>query len=163
PAAARLHHVERLLPAGTKPRHQVTGGRETWSYEIAALPPQGDHELEVPDDVVTSPYVGGATGASWEAGARAYRKLIDPRIPAGPADRPAGLPPAAWAEAAGAITAWVRQHVHRKGGGLNNAPRGPRPPAETVQQGAGDDSDKATLLVALLRQAGIRADIALVA
>jgi tetratricopeptide (TPR) repeat protein/transglutaminase-like putative cysteine protease len=163
PAALRLRHVERLLPAGAKLRHQVAGGRETWSCEIAALPPQVGRELEVPDDVVASPYVGAATGASWEAVARAYRKLLDQRIAAGPVDLPVELPHAASAEAVDAIAAWVHRHVHRSGDGLSPVLRVPRPPAETVQQGAGDGSDKATLLIALLRQAGIRADVALVA
>jgi hypothetical protein len=121
------------------------------------------HELQVPDDVVVSPYVGAATGASWQAVARAYRKLIDQRIAAGPVDLPAELPHAVSGEAAGAITAWVHHHVHHKGDGPGEALRAPRPPAETVQAGAGDDGDQATLLVALLRQAGIRADVALVA
>jgi tetratricopeptide (TPR) repeat protein len=163
PAAARLHHVERLLPAGAKLRHQVTGGRETWSCELAALPPQAGRELDAPDDVVASPYVGASTGASWEAVARAYRKRLDERIAAGPVDLPAELPHAASAEALDAITAWVHHQVHRSGDGLDNGIGVPQPPAETVKQAAGNGNDKATLLVAALRQVGIRADVALIA
>jgi tetratricopeptide (TPR) repeat protein/transglutaminase-like putative cysteine protease len=163
PASVRLHHVERQLPASARVRHQVAGGRETWSYEFAALSPRFDREVDLPEDVVAAPYVGVSTAASWEAVARAYRKLLDQRIAEGPIELPAELPHAASAEAVDAITAWVHHHVHRQGDGLYEELRVPRPPAETVQQAAGDGNDKATLLVALLRQAGIRADVALVA
>lgn len=162
PLSVRLHHVERQLPASARVRHQVAGGRETWSYELAALSPRLDRELDLPDDVVAAPCVGVSTAASWQAVARAYRKLLDQRIAEGPIDLPAELPHAASAEAVDAIAAWVHHHVHRQGDGLDHELRVPRPPAETVQQGTGDGNDKATLLVALLRQAGIRAEVALI-
>jgi tetratricopeptide (TPR) repeat protein len=163
PASLRLHHIERQLPAGARVRHQVTGGRETWSYELAALPPQVGRDPDAPDDVLAFPYVGASTGASWEAVARAYRKRLDERIAAGPVDWPAELPRAASAQAVDAITAWVHHHVRRSGDGLDDELGVPRSPAETVTQAAGNGSDKAMLLVALLRQAGIRADVALIA
>src|SRR5262249_62388968 len=115
--------VERQRAAGAGVHHQVAGGRETWSYEIAALPPRLDHEIEVPEDAVASSYVGVSTGASWEVVARAYRKLLDHQIAEGPFELPAELPHAASAEAVDAITAWVHHPVHRPGGDLDPALR----------------------------------------
>ncbi|HEX7839066.1 MAG TPA: DUF3857 domain-containing protein [Kofleriaceae bacterium] len=163
PVAARIHHVERKLPAGARVRHQVANGREVWIHEIPALPARFDQEFDAPADVVQSPYVGVGTGASWEAVARAYRKLLDRRIAEGPFDLPAELGHDASVETVHAIVAWVHHHVHGSGAGFGDAARIPLSPAETVKQAAGDDGDRATLVVALLRQAGIRAEVALLA
>jgi hypothetical protein len=163
PVSARIHRVERKLPAGARVRHQVANGREAWIYEIPALPARFDQEFYVPADVVQSPYVGVGTGASWEAVARAYRKLLDRRIAEGPFDLPAELPREASIETVHAIVAWVHHHIHGSGAGFDDAVRIPLPPAEVVKQAAGDDSDRATLVVALLRQAGIRAEVAMLA
>ena len=50
------------------------------------------HEIEVPVDVIVSPYVGVSTAASWEAVARAYRKHLDQRIAEEPFALPTELP-----------------------------------------------------------------------
>jgi len=163
PAARKIHHVERKLPAGARVRHQVAGGRESWRYEISALPALAEHEPAVPSDVVVVPYVGVATGASWAAVARDYRTLIDQRLAAGPVTLPAELPRTATVETVHAITAWLHRQIRYTGIELGEASIVPWPPAETVKRGFGDCKDKATLLVALLRQAGIRAELALLA
>lgn len=163
PVSARIHHVERKLPAGARVRHQVANGREAWIHEIPALPARFDQEFDVPADVVQWPYVGVGTGASWEAVARAYRKLLDRRIAEGPFDLPAELGHDASIETVHAIVAWVHHHVHSSGAGSGDAARIPLSPAETVKQATGNSSDKTTLLVALLRQAGIRAEVAMLA
>ena len=163
PVSARIHHVERKLPASARARHQVANGREAWIYEIPALPARFDQEFSVPADVVQSPYVGVGTGASWEAVARAYRKLLERRIAEGPFDLPAELPRDPSIETVHAIVAWVHHHVHGSAARFDDAVRIPLPPAEVVKQAAGDDSDRATLVVALLRQAGIRAEVAMLA
>jgi tetratricopeptide (TPR) repeat protein/transglutaminase-like putative cysteine protease len=161
PAAGKFHHVERKLPAGARVRHQVAHGRETWSYEIGAVPVKEFREIDSPVDAVGSPYVGVGTAASWEAVAHAYRKLLDRRIADGPFALPAELPSTASVEAVAAITAWVHKRV-RPAAALGDVVKTPVTPAETVKQAVGDRNDKATLIVALLRQAGIRADVALV-
>jgi tetratricopeptide (TPR) repeat protein/transglutaminase-like putative cysteine protease len=163
PAARKIHHVERTLPASARVRHQVTGGRESWRYEISALPALPAHEPGVPSDVVVVPYVGVATAPSWAAVAHDYRALVDQRLAAGPVTLPAELPRTATLEAVHAITAWLHRQIRYTGIELGEASIVPWPPAETVKRGFGDCKDKATLLVALLRQAGIRADLALLA
>ncbi|TMQ10175.1 MAG: tetratricopeptide repeat protein [Deltaproteobacteria bacterium] len=163
PVSAKIHHVERKLPAAARVRHQVANGRETWIHEIAEVPGSTDYdinEINAPADAVTSPYVGVGTAASWEAVARAYGKLLDQRIAEGPVDLPAELPRTASIEAVHAIVAWLHRRVHSSG--AVEAIRVPAAPAETVKRGVGDSCDRATLLVALLRQAQIRADLALI-
>lgn len=163
PAGRKVHRVERKLPAGVRARHQVAQGRESWQYEIAALPPLTDDEYAAPRDTVASPYVGLSAATSWEGVARGYRKLLDQRIADGPFDLPRDLPRTASIDAIHAIVAWVHRQVRDTGVELVDAPLVPSSPEETVKRGSGSSVDKATLLVALLRQAGIRADLALLA
>ena len=161
PASRKVHRVERKLPAGVRVHHQISGGRETWLYEASALPPNADHELGVPSDVTTVPYVGIAPAASWAAVARGYRAVIDQRIAAGAVVLPVELSRTASREAVDAIVKWVHRQVRYTGIELGDASLVPWPPAEVVKRGFGDCKDQATLLIALLRQAGIRADLVL--
>src|SRR4029077_20449838 len=80
PAARKAHHVERQLPRGVQVRHQIAGGRETWAYELAALPEHPVLETSVPGEIALAPYVGISTAASWAAVARGYRAIVDQRI-----------------------------------------------------------------------------------
>ena len=164
PAARKVHHVERKLPAATRVSHAIANGRETWVYAISELAAARDMEFSVPPDVVQVPYVGVATAPSWAAVARGYRKLLDQRIAEGPAGLPAELPRTPSIDTVNAIAAWLDRRVHDKELDFGGEPTVvPATPAETVRSGLGDDRDRATLLVALLRQAGVRADLALVA
>ncbi|HSS02059.1 MAG TPA: DUF3857 domain-containing protein [Kofleriaceae bacterium] len=161
PAARKVHHVARRLPAGVRPRHQVAGGRESWTYDIGPLPALPPREADVPGDVVVQPYVGVGTAASWTAVARGFRGLIDGRIAEGPVNLPADIPRVASIDTVHAIAAWIRRRVRYTGVELGQASNVPWPPAQTVKRGFGDCKDLAALMVALLRQAGVRAEVAL--
>jgi tetratricopeptide (TPR) repeat protein len=160
PAARKVHHVERKLPAGVRASHAIANGRETWVYAISGLAGTNDMEQSVPGDVVQVPYVGVATAPSWAAVALGYRKLVDQRIAEGPVALPAELPRTPSIETVNAISSWLHRQVHDKELELGESSAIPSTPAETVKSGLGDDRDRATLLVALLRQAGVRADLA---
>jgi len=153
--------VARSLPAGFKPRHDVSGDRETWTYDLPLLNPVEEWQAFVPGDLIQSPYVGISTAASWGAVAKDYRKLLDQRISDGPFTLPSQLPRARTIETVRAITAWLHQQVRYTGIEFGDASTIPWSPAETVKRGFGDCKDKATLLVAMLRAVGIRADLAL--
>ncbi|HET7502450.1 MAG TPA: DUF3857 domain-containing protein, partial [Kofleriaceae bacterium] len=163
PVSVKLRHLERNLPPGVRARHDVARGRETWMWEIPALPVRQVHEIDAPGDVVQAPSIGVTTATSWEMVARAYRKWVDQRIADGPFELPAELPRAAAVETVAAIVAWMHQRVHGAGNATTHGVRVPRSPAETVKQASGDCNDQAALLVALLRQVGIRAEVAPVA
>jgi tetratricopeptide (TPR) repeat protein/transglutaminase-like putative cysteine protease len=157
--------VERKLPRGVRVRHAITAGRERWSYELPAQLASEPFEAALPGDVVITPYVGAATAASWREVAQAYRAVIDRRIADGPVALPADLRhsgSAASREAVDAIAAWLRDRVHDDGSDFGHAPVAPSPPAAVLARGAGSETERATLLVALLRQAGIPAELVLI-
>jgi len=163
PAARKVHHVERELPAQAHATHQIAGGRELWSYQVTALPVAQPLEPGAPSDSVAQPYVGFGMAPSWSAVAAEYHKLVDQRIAEGPFALPAELPRTPSLETVNAITAWLHRQVRYTGIELGASALIPFPPAQTAGRGFGDCKDKATLLVAMLRQAGIRAELALLA
>ncbi|HWO25521.1 MAG TPA: DUF3857 domain-containing protein [Kofleriaceae bacterium] len=161
PAARKAKLFAHDLPGGAKPVHRIERGRESWTYAFDALAPRRPLEAGVPGDGPEQPYVGLSTAASWNAVAREYHKIVERRIADGPVQLPAGLPRAPTQDTVNAITAWLHRQVRYTGIELGPASIVPWPPAETLARGFGDCKDKATLLVALLRQAGLRADVAL--
>jgi transglutaminase-like putative cysteine protease/tetratricopeptide (TPR) repeat protein len=161
PAGRRAHQTAHNLPGGAKPRHEVTGGREVWTFAFGALPPNRSRDLFAPSDVSVEPYIALSSAASWSAVAREYRKLIDAQLAAKPYALPAELPRTPTIETIRAITSWLHRKIRYTGIEFGQAAYIPWPPADTVARGFGDCKDKAALLVALLRQAGIRADLAL--
>ncbi|HEY6179854.1 MAG TPA: hypothetical protein VIX73_35615, partial [Kofleriaceae bacterium] len=71
------------------------------------------------------------------------------------------LPHAPSRAAIDAIMAWLRDRLHAGPADFATAPYVPSPPATVLTRGASGITDHATLLVAVLRQAGIRADLVL--
>jgi tetratricopeptide (TPR) repeat protein len=162
PAASRAHPVVRRLPAGTPVRHQVAHGRESWVYEVPVRSSQSVIEGDVPSDAAAAPYLGLALAPSWAAVARSYRARIDQRITEGPVAFPSGLPRTASRETIAAVVGWVQHQVRYTGNDLAQSPVVPSAPGDAVKRGTGGGNDQATLVIALLRQAGIRADLGLV-
>jgi tetratricopeptide (TPR) repeat protein len=159
PVGHRLVRIERSLPPGVHARHAVAGGRERWTYD---LPSRSESPFEPASaDDVGRAYVGVSTAASWAAVARAYRAVIDRRIADGPVVLPSALPHAPTREAIDAILGWLRGRLHAGPADFASAPYTPSPPATVLTRGAAGITDHATLLVAVLRQAGIRADLVL--
>jgi tetratricopeptide (TPR) repeat protein len=148
------------LPAKTAPKYTIAGARETWTYELGPQAPTAPGERYVPRDV-GGPGLIGVSTATWQELAREYRKLLDKRIADGAFSMPSGLPTAPTLETVKAISAWLHRNVRYTGIEFDEASHIPWTPAETAKRGFGDCKDKATLLVALLRQAGITADLAL--
>jgi len=161
PAGRQLHHVARNLPRTTRTTHRIARGREIWTYEIAAAPDATHGGFEARS--ARMPYLGLGTAASWAAIAGSYRALLDQRIAAGPVSLPAELPRAPTIDTVVAILRWLHREVRYSQIDLDASTLTPATPAETVSRRYGTGLDKATLLVALLRQAGIRADLALIA
>lgn len=161
PVGHRLVRVERGLPPGVHARHAIAGGRERWTYDLPARSESMAFEPGSPADDVGRAYVGVSTAASWAAVARAYRAVIDRRIADGPVVLPSALPHAPTREAIDAILAWLRGRLHAGPADFASAPSTPSPPATVLTRGAAGTTDHATLLVAVLRQAQIRADLVL--
>lgn len=161
PVALKAQQVARGLPAGVKPRHEVKGGRDVWTYEVGQLAPQDDLESSVPSDITLVPFIGVTTAPSWAAVAKSYLAVVEKRLADGPVVMPPELPRTPTLDSVRTIVAWLHRNIRYTGIEFGDASNVPWPPAETVKRGFGDCKDKATLLVALLRQAGIRAELAL--
>lgn len=161
PTTLKAKVISRGLPKGAKPRREASKGRDTWTLELGKSDPVEAFEPSVPADAHQRGYLAIATGASWNAVAREYRKILDKRITEGPVTLPANLPRTPTLETVRAIVGWLHAQIRYTGIEYGEASIVPWPPAETMKRGFGDCKDKATLLVALLRQAGIRADLAL--
>ena len=105
-----------------------------------------------------------STGASWQAMATEYAKIVDARASAA-AVQPmvdklvAGKTSVAEKEAA--ILDYLDREVRYTGIEFGDAAIVPHDPAETLAKKYGDCKDKATLLVTMLRAAGIPAYVAL--
>ncbi|MFN0248434.1 MAG: DUF3857 domain-containing protein [Kofleriaceae bacterium] len=145
----------------TVPKRTTVNGMDTWTLELGATAPDDSDESSLPSDVVEYPFVGIATGASWTAIARDYAMILERRLVDGPFALPATLKGPSTLATVNGIVAWLHAQIRYTGIEFGQASITPWPPAETVKRGFGDCKDKAILLVTLLRQAGFRADLAL--
>lgn len=163
PSSLPLRTVTRLLP-GLKPRRSVASGRVRLVFESPAMPALEAAEPGIPPDEPLDPHVVFSTGASWQAIASSYARIVDQQIARGDVAALAAevigkeRDPRAAAERA---LVWMRQRIRYTGLELGAASIVPWTPAETIKRGHGDCKDQATLLVAMLRHAGIRAHVAL--
>jgi Flp pilus assembly protein TadD len=161
PAGTRVRFAEHLLP-NARARHVVANGREQWSY---VLGPQSASPVErgQPDDDADVVAVTYSTITSWNALARELGASIDARLAAGPPTWPSAIDKAPTLATARAVIAWVRAHAAVVPGrvAVRASSFPAATPADTVAHGGGDGLSVAALVVALLRQASLPADVAL--
>ncbi len=163
PTALPLRTNLLLLP-GVKPVRTEANGRVTVVFDIGPLEGIESREPFLPHNTVLYPAIEFSTGASWQQIAAEYAKIVD-----GLADSAAvravvepliaGKKTAAEKEAA--ILDYLDREVRYTGIEFGEAAIVPHDPAETLAKKYGDCKDKATLLVAMLRSAGIPAYVAL--
>ncbi|MGP8186373.1 MAG: DUF3857 domain-containing protein [Terracidiphilus sp.] len=163
PAALPLH-TELLLLPDLKPARNESGGRVTLTYDVGALEGIEPRDPYLPPDVVRYPTIAFSTGASWQRVAAEYGKIVDSR--AAPAAVQATVAPLiagkkSAAEKEAAILDYLDREVRYTGIEFGEAALVPHDPAETLAKKYGDCKDKATLLAAMLRAAGIPANVAL--
>ena len=157
PASLPLQYQLRLVP-DLKPERKEENGRVQITFERGPIEPLEKVEEYLPSDALTYPSVIFSTGASWRKIAEEYGKTVDSQIAlsdvkalttgliAGKKSRD---------EKATAILQYLDREVRYTGVEFGVAALTPRTPAETLQRKYGDCKDKATLLVAMLRAAGI--------
>jgi tetratricopeptide (TPR) repeat protein/transglutaminase-like putative cysteine protease len=163
PAALPLRTNLVLLP-DVKPVRTENGGRITLTYDVGPLDAIDDREPYPPPEDVRFPIIEFSTGASWQSIATTYGKIVDdragsPAVEAVVAPLVAGKKSAAEKEAA--ILDYLDREIRYTGIEFGEAAIVPHDPAETLARKFGDCKDKATLLVAMLRAAGIPANVAL--
>ncbi|MBV8755791.1 MAG: DUF3857 domain-containing protein [Deltaproteobacteria bacterium] len=158
PVAMHLAVRDKALPKGVTGVHAVSKGRESWTYTFGALP-AFHGEPDLPADATPRPIVGVTSASSWEAIAKAYNAVVEPQLKVA---FPAGLPRAATRDAAIAIVSWVRTNIAFTGSPFDEEPLSPLDLDQVVKRGRGNSNELAALTTALLREAGMPADIVII-
>jgi len=161
PLALPYKELIHELPGLSVTRGEKDGTRRV-VYEAAGMAAAHNYDIDLATNAPTVPMVEFATGQSWGAIASGYAALADPQTVT--AEARAILPPDLPAARLARIQAIVKRLHHEvryTGVEFGAAQLTPRRPAEVIERHYGDCKDKAALLVAMLRAAGIQADLAL--
>ena len=152
-----IHHDPGLTVSRTD-----AGGTRRVVYEGLNLPAHHDSDIDLATSSPTTPMVEFATGASWSAIAGGYSALADPQTVLAEAQPilPAAMPTERMAKIR-AIVKQLHHEIRYTGVEFGAAKLTPQHPSEVIQRHYGDCKDKANLLVAMLRAAGIPANLAL--
>ena len=163
PTSLPIRYVTRLLPS-VEPQRREVNGRVQFTFESGALDPIQSVDAFAPSDEPQRPYVAFSTGSSWTDVAAAYGKLVNSQIDdAALAEmtREAIGEARTREEIAAQLLARVHRDVRYTGVEFGRAAIVPTTPSQTLTRGYGDCKDQATLLVAMLRLAGIDSHVAL--
>ena len=165
PAGLAVRFVNKTAPK-VEPVRSEAGGRQHIVIESARIEPFEDFEWYLPYDESSVPYVAFSTGTSWQDTAKRYSEIVEKQL---------GDPKAVEPFLRGAIgkstdrreivrksLAAIQKNVRYAGVEVGEGSIVPRTPKEVLALKYGDCKDKATLLVAMLRAAGIPAHVALV-
>ncbi|HEY0158421.1 MAG TPA: DUF3857 domain-containing protein [Thermoanaerobaculia bacterium] len=164
PTALGVRLVNRTQPA-IQPRKTETADRTQLVFEAGPQKAIEIREWNLPPEVSMFSYVAWSTGKSWEDVAARYAKIVDEKI--GDGAVVAKLTASAVGNAkepreiAARVLAAIEKQIRYAGVEFGEGSIIPRTPAETLKNKYGDCKDKATLLVAMLRQAGVPANVVL--
>lgn len=161
PRALPLKVIPVGLPRGARPSLRE-GARRVWSLDLGTLPPELSEEESAPADFVARPTVSFTWNASWKAAASAYRADLERAMTRKMVPLPEEGRHGDERARLRAIRDWVLGKVRWNQIFISNAGWTPSNPATTLERGVGDAKDLGVLLVSLLRQAKIPADLALV-
>lgn len=163
PTSLPVKYSLRLLPE-IKPQKTELNGRTQIVFERGPFDALDKAEDYLPGDTPAQPQITFSTGASWQAMAEGYSKIVDEkalpkeveglvsRLLSGRTTRE---------EKAAEVLQYLSKEIRYTGVEFGDAAIIPHPPAETLKHRYGDCKDKATLAVAMLRAAGIPAYVAL--
>lgn len=139
-------------------------GRRITTFESGRIEGRKDFENFLPFDVISLPYVAFSTGSSWQNLARRYSDIVDKQIAGDDLKkftRDAIGNATARRDVIARALAAVEKNVRYAGVEVGESSIVPRSPHTVLGNKYGDCKDKATLLVAMLREAGIAAHVAL--
>ncbi|HYM62870.1 MAG TPA: DUF3857 domain-containing protein [Thermoanaerobaculia bacterium] len=164
PSSLSLRIVNRSSPE-IQPIRTQADGRQRLVFESGALKALDHFEWNLPYDTSNRPYVAFSTGKSWQEIAKRYSEIVDKQI--GDTSSLAAMVK----DNVGTTTdrkqiverllAAIEKDIRYAGVEIGESSIVPRTPQEVLSHKYGDCKDKATLLVALLRQAGITAHVVL--
>ena len=163
PESLPFRYVLHLLPEA-KVSKTSENGAETITIENGLLPPSTQSLSFAPSDVVLYPEVGFSTGVSWQQVASQYARQVDEKLRLAdvqPLIEKLGLKPGSNLDSIRKIVGILHKTVRYTGVEFGESSLVPQFPGETLKRKYGDCKDKATLLIAMLRAAGIPASLAL--
>jgi tetratricopeptide (TPR) repeat protein len=139
-------------------------GRHITTFESGRIEGRKDFENFLPFDVIPLPYIAFSTGSSWRNLATRYSEIVDKQIAGNDLKKfthdAIGNATERGEVIARALAA-VEKNVRYAGVEVGESSIVPRPPRTVLGNKYGDCKDKATLLVAMLRETGISAHVAL--
>src|SRR5437588_166120 len=157
-----LQVVSKLVPESTI-RRWKTAAKVEWECDWGPLELRKDVEQSLPFDMPNLPYVAFSTGKSWQQVAARYEAIVDQQTKTGDlklllqgVDR--NQPPLV---VSAQIAARLHKAVRYTGLEFGESEIVPHTPDETLKRNYGDCKDKASLLVATLRSAGLKSYVAL--
>ncbi len=161
PAALPYQDLIHDLPSLKVTREESNGIRRV-VYEQTNIPAGHRYDIELATNQQIIPSVEFSTGASWASVAKAFSAMSDPQTVTSEAETilPSPLPTDRLAKIR-AIVKELHHQVRYTGVEFGAARLTPMRPSEVIQRHYGDCKDKANLLVAMLRAAGIKANLAL--
>jgi len=163
PKGVALRHRVDLLP-DLRPAISEHDGVSQWIFENGPTAASDNGERDVPGDIPKIPAVTFSTGDSWQTLAQSYSKIVDDRIAQSNVSELAARlvkGKATTTDKMAAIVAYLNREIRYTGIEFDQASVLPHSPADTLKHKYGDCKDKSTLLVAILRAAGIPADLVL--
>ena len=163
PEKLPFQYATYLLP-DVKTAKVVTSGVVHLSFDAKAMEPAPPVPPMLPFDVPRWPEVIFSTGTSWGAVAREYNRLVERQIERAPVGDLVKQAAAGKKDRNDVISALLRAlhtQVRYTGVEFGEAAIVPAKPGDTLSRKYGDCKDKAALLVAMLRAAGIPAYVAL--
>jgi tetratricopeptide (TPR) repeat protein len=162
PAGASLHTVYRQIPDAAVQKTVSKKGTHI-ECELGPFKPRNSFESSLPPDVSPFPYIAFSTASDWDTLAAQYSEIVDRQIQS--ADVGSLVEGADRNAAPLAIAARLATLLHRSvrytGVEFGQAAVVPATPSEVQQRRFGDCKDKSALLVAMLRAAGLQANVAL--
>ena len=162
PASLPLRYDMQLLP-DLKPEREEENGRLRLTFDHGPMDALDEPESNLPSDAPAYPSVIFSTGTSWKRIAQLYGGIVDRQIAQSdlkPIVAPLIKGKKSREEIAAALLQYVDRQVRYTGIEFGAAAITPHPPSETLKNRYGDCKDKATLLVAMLRAAGIPSYVA---
>jgi transglutaminase-like putative cysteine protease/tetratricopeptide (TPR) repeat protein len=163
PATLPLRYELQLLP-DTKPVRSEENGRIKLLIDYGQTELLDEPDTNLPSNLPQHPNIAFSTAVSWRHVAKEYGKTVDEQIDAADVSslvRRLIEGKKSRDDKAMALLQYLDREVRYTGVEFDDAAIIPRPPAETLKRKYGDCKDKSTLLVAMLRAAGIPAYIAL--
>ncbi|HVR40910.1 MAG TPA: DUF3857 domain-containing protein [Thermoanaerobaculia bacterium] len=147
-----------------KPAIATRDGRRRTTFEKNDIAALKDVEWGLPFDQWPYPYIAVSTGTSWQDVARRYAGIVDGQIAGSDLKKlVASIIGTATdrQEIAARLLAAIQKDIHYAGFEVGAGSIVPRSPRTVLANKYGDCKDKATLLVAMLREAGLPAHVVL--